>query len=219
MLNIFEIIGPVMIGPSSSHTAGAARLGFMIGRLLGEPVVKARVTLYGSFSTTGRGHGTDKAITGGLIGLMPDDSRLPDSFNLAEQAGADISIEFSDETRGHPNTADFELSGKTRRIQASGVSVGGGRIEITQINGLDVSIGADYPTVVVFNRDYFGTVAQVTQLLARDKINIAFMRLSRHDEGKDAVMVLETDSYISDALIAELKQQKNINDVIYLEPF
>jgi L-serine dehydratase len=191
----------------------------MIGRLLGEPVVTAGVKLYGSFSTTGRGHGTDRAIAGGLIGLTPDDSRLPDSFKLAEQAGAVISVEFSDEARGHPNTAEFFLHGKTRRIQASGISIGGGRIEITQINGLDVSIGADYPTVVVFNRDYFGTVAQVTQLLARDKINIAFMRLSRHDEGKDAVMVIETDSDISEALIRELKQLKNINDVIYLEPF
>jgi L-serine dehydratase len=191
----------------------------MIGRLLGEPVLKAQVTLYGSFSTTGKGHGTDRAVTGGLIGLTPDDRRLPESLTLAKEAGADITVTFSNETRGHPNTAEFNLSGNTRRIQASGISIGGGRIEITQINGLDVSVHADYPTLVVFNRDYFGTVAQVTQLLARDKINIAFMRLSRHDEGKDAVMVLETDSDVSDGLIKEIRSLKNINDVIYLEPF
>jgi len=218
-MNIFDIIGPAMIGPSSSHTAGAARLGYVAGLLLGEPVQNAEIILYESFATTGKGHGTDRAIIGGLLGFAADDRRLPDSFALAGQAGMAFDIIFSDERRGHPNTAEFSLSGKNRHIGALGVSLGGGRIEIKQINGFDVSIGADFHTIVVFNKDRFGILAKVTQLLARDRINIAFMQLSRRDEGQDAVMVIETDQEISDELLREMKELDNIYDVVYLKPF
>ena len=217
-MNIFDIIGPVMIGPSSSHTAGAARLGYFIGRLLGEPVRKAEIILYESFASTGEGHGTDKAVVGGLMGLKPDDLRLPDSFALAGQSGLAYNIVFSDQRRSHPNTAEFNLTGESRSLRVTGISLGGGRIEITQIDGFDVSIQADHHTVVVFNRDRFGAVAQVTQLLADREINIAFMRLSRKGEGLDAVMVIETDSEIPDILLRDIKALDNVNDAIYLKP-
>jgi len=218
-LNIFDIIGPVMVGPSSSHTAGAARLGNVVGRLLGEPVQKANIVLYESFAKTGKGHGTDKAIVGGLLGLTPDDSRLPDSFLLAERAGMNFEIVFSDQRRDHPNTAEIALTGKSRQIMAAGISVGGGRIELTQINGLDVSIKADYHTLVVFNSDQCGVTAHVTRLLAEGKINIAYMRLSRREEGKDAVMVIETDQEIPLPVLQSLKALENVSDVVYIQPF
>lgn len=217
-MSIFDIIGPVMVGPSSSHTAGAARLGLIAGRLLGARVLRAEITLFESFAATGYGHGTGKAIVGGLLGMHPDDERLPASFELAAQAGLDYQIINSTEQRSHPNTAELTLYNNDRKVEVTGVSIGGGSIEITRIDGMEVSISADYHTLVVFSIDRFGTVAGIAQRLTDAKINIAFMRLSRHSEGQSVVMVIETDQEIAGVLLSGLKQLPNVNDIIYLRP-
>lgn len=217
-MNIFDIIGPVMIGPSSSHTAGAARIGYAAMLLLGGVPARVDITLYESFATTGKGHGTDKAIVGGLLGMLPDDVRLPDSFRLAEAAGLDYRFNFSNESHGHPNTAEMVLwDADGKELQVTGISVGGGNIEITKINGFTVSIGFNYHTLVVFSVDRFGTVAQITSLLSASKVNIAFMRLSRKNEGAETVMVIETDQAIPDTLLAQIKALDDMSAVSYLE--
>ena len=215
-MSIFDIIGPVMIGPSSSHTAGAARLGHIAGNLLGEPVKRAVITLFESFAATSDGHGTAKAIVGGILGFPPDDERLPESFKLAAENGLEYRVILSPEPSEHPNTAVMSLSGESGRVDVTGISVGGGSIEITRINGYGVSFGADYHTLVVSSADKFGTVAHITRLLTDACINIAFMRLSRRKEGQ--IMVLETDQEISDTLLAALKEYENVSDAIYLRP-
>ena len=217
-MNIFDIIGPVMTGPSSTHTAGAARLGGIAGKLLGQPVLRADIFLFESFAATGKGHGTDKAIVGGILGMAPDDARLSDSFGHAEQANLAYTVTFSSGRREHPNTAEMRLSGESRSIDVAGVSLGGGRVEITRINGLDVSICADYPTLVVFSQDRSGTVAHITQMLAATRINIASMLFFRDQEGENAVMTIELDQEIPAALLAVLKQVEYVSEVIYLRP-
>ncbi len=191
---VFDIIGPRMIGPSSSHTAGAARLGLVACRLAGGVVKKASVTLYGSFATTGPGHGTDKAIAGGLLGFGPDDARLRDSFALARQAGREFSFEFSDAPAPHPNSARIAVTNERgETAEMLGASVGGGNIEVLEIDGMELSFSCAYPTMLVFHRDMPGEIGRVTSVLARAGINIAFMRVFRTSRRQDACMVLETD--------------------------
>ena len=217
-MSLFDIIGPVMVGPSSSHTAGAARLGLIAGKLLGEPVRRAEITLFESFAATGNGHGTGKAIVGGLLGMQPDDERLPASFELAVKAGLDYQINSSTEHCDHSNTAELTLYSGDHKVNVTGISIGGGSIEITRINGMEVSISADYHTLVVFSIDRFGTVAGIAKRLTEEYINIAFIRLSRQSEGKAVVMVIETDQEISGSLLTDLKNLPNVNDIIYLCP-
>jgi L-serine dehydratase len=216
-LNIFDIIGPVMIGPSSSHTAGAARLGFIAAKLLGTPVKRAEITLYDSFADTGSGHGTDKAIIGGLLGLSYDDIRLPNSFSLADDAGLLFTFEMSDEPQDHPNTAQMKLWSDKNEIVVKGKSIGGGRIEITQIGGFDVSVKGDRFTLVIFSVDRYGTLSKVTALLSAEQVNIAFMTLSRAGEGEDVVMVIETDQPVSEDVMKTMMTMENINQVISVE--
>lgn len=195
---LFDLIGPQMIGPSSSHTAGAARLGKVAYRLAGGKVKKAAVTLYGSFADTGRGHGTDKAVVAGLLGFSPDDGRLRDAPGLAAKQGKEITVEFSGEQKKHPNTVQIVVENTSGRvIDMTGASVGGGNIEIQEINGMEVSFGCEYPTLLVFHRDRPGIISRVTGILAEQGINIAFMRVFRNSKWENACMVIETDSEIS----------------------
>ena len=159
-MNLFDILGPVMVGPSSSHTAGAARIGLMARTLLGGEPVKAAIHLHGSFAETGTGHGTDKALVGGLLGMKPDDLRIPYAFTEADKAGMAFTIDKVDLRDAHPNTAVIEVTnqeGKTLRIQAS--SLGGGRIEVNKLDGVDVSFSGAFNTLVVRNQDAHGVVA------------------------------------------------------------
>nr|WP_326184665.1 L-serine ammonia-lyase, iron-sulfur-dependent subunit beta [uncultured Oscillibacter sp.] len=205
---VFDIIGPRMIGPSSSHTAGAVRLGGVACRLVGGDVVRATVTLYGSFSKTGRGHGTDRAIVGGLLGLAPDDDAVRTAMELAREQGRDIRVLFSDEEPDHPNTARIAAEGRQgQRVEMVGASIGGGSIEVREINGMEVSFGCEYPTLLVFHRDLPGVVGTVTSALGRHGVNIAFMRVFRHAKREDACMVIETDGQIPRALIRQLPRE------------
>lgn len=214
-MNLFDILGPVMVGPSSSHTAGAARIGYTARRLLGEDTpVSALITLSGSFAATGKGHGTDRALVAGLLGMKPDDERISTSLSLAKEAGMDVRFVFQNLPGEHPNTAKLELvgrSGKTLEIVAA--SLGGGRIMVCEIDGLRASFSGDLPTLIVQNLDQPGHVSDVTSMLSHKGINIATLRLYRDHPGGNAVMVIETDKPVPAEGIAWLMRSEGITRV------
>jgi L-serine dehydratase len=196
-MRLFDVLGPVMIGPSSSHTAGAARIGYIAQKLLGDTPAKARIGLHGSFATTGRGHGTDRALVAGLLGMQPDDARLPDSFELAKAAGMEFALYTVELRAAHPNTAVLELESRTgRKLTLTAASVGGGRIRVSEIDGVPADFGGDSNTLIIHNADTPGYIAEVTTAIARRGINIASMQVFRAAPGGYAVMVLECDSPI-----------------------
>ena len=216
-MDIFDIIGPVMVGPSSSHTAGAVRIGYIAGKLMGEPIAKAEILLYGSFLATGKGHGTRKALVAGLLGMKPDDMRIPDSFEIAKEHGIEVVFGESALRDAHPNTAQIFLTSVTgKNLEVVGESLGGSRINIAQIDGISTNFSGDYPTLVVHNMDQPGHVAEVTSMLAHKSVNIATMQLYRSNRGGDAVMVLECDQEIPREGIEWLKKVEGITKVTYL---
>lgn len=205
----FDIIGPNMIGPSSSHTAGAARLAFVAGRIAGgEAIRSVRFELFGSFALTGRGHGTDKALLAGILGMQPDDPRLPDSFAIADARGLEYEFIFSKEDMPHPNTVRITAArqdGAVSRI--TGESVGGGSIRITQLNGIEVDLTGAYPTLVIAHHDRPGVISDVTRIIAQYGVNIAFMKVFRRRKGNEAYMIIQTDQNAPDGLAQDLTQQ------------
>ena len=218
VMNLFDILGPVMVGPSSSHTAGAARIGYVALRLLEDEPVKADIVLHGSFATTGVGHGTDKALIAGLLGMAPDDIRIPQSFELADKKG--LSFSFTNKTLkdAHPNTAVLKLTGKNgKQLEIQAASIGGGRIMIHKLDGVSVVFSAEKPTLIVYNQDQPGYVAQVTTSLSQRNVNIATMNLYRDKRGGFAVMVIETDQKIPQEAIGMLEQLKGIRKVSYID--
>lgn len=216
-MRLFDVLGPVMTGPSSSHTAGAARIGQTARRLLGGEPARAEILLHGSFAATGRGHGTDKALVAGLLGMQPDDDRIPRSFELARQAGLQFTIGTVNLRGAHPNTALLRLeSRKGCRVEVMGASIGGGRISICRIDGITTNFGADCNTLIVNNVDTPGSVALVTDCLSRRGINIATMQLYRAAAGGQAVMVLECDDPVPDEAADFLRRQPGILKVTNL---
>lgn len=194
-MNIFDIMGPVMVGPSSSHTAGAVRIGRVARHLLGSQPVKAEILFHGSFAATGAGHGTDKAIVAGLLDMEPDDISIPRSFQLAKDAGIEVSIHATELRDAHPNTAILNLTNKDGRVlSVSASSLGGGRIRVNAIDGLEASFSGDYPTLIIRNEDKPGIVSEVSYALSRQNANIATMQLYRDRRGGLAVMVIECDN-------------------------
>ena len=216
-MRLFDVLGPVMIGPSSSHTAGAAKIGYTAQKLLGELPAEADIGLYGSCATTGKGHGTDRALVAGLLGLRPDDPRLPDSFALAQKAGMKFIIHPVELRAAHPNTTVLTLksrSGRTLTLKAA--SVGGGRIRVTEIDGVPADFGGDSNTLIIHNEDTPGCIAEVTTCLAMRRINIASMQVFRASTGGSAVMVLECDSHIPRPLEQQLSVLPGIRKVTCL---
>ena len=216
-MNVFDIIGPVMIGPSSSHTAGAVRLGRVAWKILGDKVVKADITLSGSFAQTYRGHGTDKALIAGVMGMDSDDERIRHSLQLAKEDGMEFAFHETEIPGAHPNTARITVTGAqggTAVIQ--GVSIGGGNILITEINGMAVSFTGQYNTLLVLHYDKPGTIAAVTNFMAYSEVNIGNFRLSRPKKGGEAVMTIEVDGDVSDALISSLRILPNIINVVLI---
>lgn len=207
MRGVFDIIGPVMIGPSSSHTAGAARLGLMAGKILGEKPIKAEILLHGSFAQTYRGHGTDKALLGGILGFAPEDMRLREALHIADEVGLEYSFTPVDIPEAHPNTAIIKLTGESgKTIQIEGASVGGGNIRITRIGDFDVDLTGQYPALVIVHKDRPGVINKVTAILARYKINIAYMKVSRKMRGQEAMMILETDEALSSEIVEDCSE-------------
>lgn len=216
-MNVFDIIGPVMIGPSSSHTAGACRLGRVARKILGERAVEARIGLTGSFAQTYRGHGTDKAIIAGILDLHTYDARLRDSLTIAEEAGLTFSFYQTSLPDAHPNTAILELTGASgARCKLIGASIGGGNIIVTNINGLDVQFTGQYNTLVVLHQDTPGVIAAVTNTMAYSGANIGNFRLSRPKKGGEAVMTIEVDGEVSEAMLAWLRQLPHIENVVLI---
>jgi L-serine dehydratase len=214
MVSLFDILGPVMVGPSSSHTAGACRLGLMARAILGGPPDRARIALHGSFAATGEGHGTHRALVGGLIGIVPDDLRLRTAYDEAKNNGLDWEfdeVDLGDDA--HPNTAVIELerstaggaADDTERVKVRGASIGGGRIEITEVDDFPVSLTGAYHTLVVLARDEPGTIMTITGMLAAEHINLATMRVDRTGRRKDALMTIEADAPIPDHVLDELR--------------
>ncbi len=193
-MNIFDIIGPVMIGPSSSHTAGAVRIGRAAYRLLDDEPKKARIVLSGSFARTYKGHGTDKALIAGLMDMPVDDLRIRDSLEIAKQSGFEYEFVLEDIPDAHPNTADITLWGKNGgQVSICACSVGGGAIRVEKLNGLTVSFTGAMDTLVISHTDAPGVIANVSSLIAALNVNIATMQVFRRNAGGDAVMVIETD--------------------------
>ena len=216
-MDIFDIIGPVMVGPSSSHTAGAVRIGYIAGKLMGEPIAKAEILLYGSFLATGKGHGTRKALVAGLLGMKPDDMRIPDSFEIAKEHGIEVAFGESALRDAHPNTAQIFLTSVTdKKLEVVGESLGGSRINIAQIDGISTNFSGDYPTLVVHNMDQPGHVAEVTSMLAHKSVNIAAMQLYRAGRGGNSVMVLECDQEVPEEGINWLIHAEGVVKVTYL---
>ena len=216
-MNIFDILGPVMVGPSSSHTAGAVRIGLIARRLLGGQPATAKITLSGSFAATGTGHGTDRALVAGLLGMKPDDIRIPDSFALAVEQGLAFTFDKIDLKEAHPNTAILQLStagGRELEVQAS--SLGGGRIMVNKLDGINVNFNGDSPTLIVHNLDQPGHVAEVTSMLSHKSVNIATMQLYRNHRGGYAVMVIETDQDIPAEALRWLSRLEGVIKVTYL---
>lgn len=215
-MNLFDILGPVMVGPSSSHTAGAVRIGLIARRLLGEGTPsKAKITLFGSFAATGKGHGTDRALIAGLLGMNPDDERIGVSFDWAKGAGMEFSFIRSKLAENHPNTAKVDLvskSGKTFSVVAS--SLGGGRIVVTEMNGVKVQFSGELSTMIIQNVDKPGRVGEVSTVLADYQVNIAAMQLYRNYRGGNAVMIIETDRDVPSEAIDALSAVQGIMSVI-----
>lgn len=217
-MDIFDMLGPIMVGPSSSHTAGAARIGNMVRALLDEEPVKAAIHLHGSFAETGSGHGTDRAILGGLMGFKPDDLRIPNAFDEAKAAGLSYSFDTVFLRDAHPNTAVVEVwSASERHISVQACSLGGGRIMVTKIDGIDVNFNGEYNTLTVRSQDEHGTVAAITSILNQMQINVANMSLCRHKRGGDTLMVIETDQHIKEQYVAFMRDLPGVLSLTYYD--
>lgn len=220
-MDIFDIIGPIMVGPSSSHTAGAARIGYVARKLLDERPVKARILLHGSFARTGVGHGTDRALVAGILGMKPDDERLKDSLEIAKDERLEVSFEDADLDNAHPNTAIIYLTGESgKKKMVQGASVGGGNIEIEKIDGHALLLSARYPTIVVTHKDVPGTISNITRTTGQTGYNIFQIHIGRDKRGGTAIMSLELDgTYVMPGLKDILLQVENVLDVIILQPY
>lgn len=194
MVSLLDIIGPVMVGPSSSHTAGACRIGLLARCLVGGTPERARLELHGSFARTGEGHGTDKALTGGLMGFRPDDERIRDAVDIAEREGLDFRFEKTTlDDEAHPNTVRLTLERGDRTATMTGSSLGAGRVVITEIDGYPVEVTGNHHSIVLVAEDVKGSVARIASILADESLNIATLRLTRKERGGDAFMVIELD--------------------------
>ena len=208
MVSLLDIIGPVMVGPSSSHTAGACRLGLLARCLVGGTPQRAKIELHGSFARTGEGHGTDKAVVGGLLGFRPDDERLRDALDIAEREGFVFQFEkttLGEEADVHPNTVRITLERGDRSAVMTGSSLGAGRVLVTEIDGYPVEVTGNYNTIVLVAEDVKGSVARIAGILAEHSINIATLKLTRKQRGGDAFMVIEVDDVPSHEVRDEIR--------------
>lgn len=212
-ISIFDIIGPNMIGPSSSHTAGAASMALLTRKLFKKEPIKVTFTLYGSFAKTYRGHGTDKALLGGILGFTTDDVRIRDAFSIAKERGLEYSFIIDEETQvNHPNTADILLEAEDgTRFFVRGESVGGGKIKIVRINNIDVEFTGEYSTLIVRQTDKPGVVAHISKCLSDSNVNIAFMRLFREEKGQTAYTIIESDQPIPEIIEEQIMSHEFVH--------
>lgn len=214
----FDIIGPIMIGPSSSHTAGAARLGRVARHLFGQQPERAEITLYGSFAKTYRGHGTDVALVAGLLDFDTRDSRIPKSLQIAQQVGLHVTFKPGKNSDYHPNTVRLQLTSGEQSYYILGCSIGGGAIEIQEINGFKVKVTGSYPTLVIPHNDRSGVVAAVTTILSKHQLNISTMEVARQGRGANALMVIGTDEVPPMEAITEIESLEAVQKVARISP-
>ncbi|MCI9529968.1 MAG: L-serine ammonia-lyase, iron-sulfur-dependent, subunit beta [Angelakisella sp.] len=216
--SLFDIIGPNMIGPSSSHTAGALRIAQLARGMLPGPIVQANFTLYGSFARTYQGHGTDRALIAGVLGFSTEDSRIRDSFQWAEKMGLRYRFTLNTQEKDcHPNTVQLLLTNQqSETATVTGVSVGGGAAVITRINGVEIDLTGDYHTILVRQQDTPGVVAAITSALSEHQINIAFMRLYREARGSLAYTIIEADEAIPPAAVAQIHAHPSIQSALLI---
>lgn len=216
-MDLFDLIGPVMIGPSSSHTAGAARIGLTARMLLNEEVAYADIALHGSFAKTWFGHGTDRALVGGLLGMQVDDPRIRESRELAAKAGMNVRFTETNIRGAHPNTVRMMVEGRSgRMLTMEAASVGGGLIEVTKLDGMRISFTGTENTLIIHHQDTPGMIAAVSTCLAERKLNIATMQVYRTKAGEDAMMVLELDSLLDDRVMEDIRALKDVQSAIFL---
>ena len=218
-ISAFDVIGPLMIGPSSSHTAGAQRIALRARKLFRGEVKKARFILYGSFAETFRGHCTDRALVAGILGFQSFDRRIPESFSHARDAGIEIEFSLDRENRDlHPNTADIFLDGKNgEKLFVRGVSPGGGRAEIRGIDGVEIKLSGDYCTILVEHEDAPGMVAHIAGKLSANHINIAFMRLYREAKGAKAYTIIEADEEIPQSVLYAIEDHRGVLSAMLIQ--
>ncbi len=213
---VFDIVGPIIIGPSSSHTAGACRLANAARAIFNKPIQRAIIHVYGSFAATLYGHGTDKALVGGLNGILPDDERLNSALDIAEQTGFIYRFVLEQETGTNANLVMFELLGtQGEEMTVSGVSIGGGNIAITRINQTDLEISLKYNTLIVDHLDKPGAVLSVAKILADESINIASMNMYRQGKHGRAYMIIETDQTLKPDIVKRIRSLMDMY-VIYI---
>ncbi|RDI47498.1 L-serine ammonia-lyase, iron-sulfur-dependent subunit beta [Falsibacillus pallidus] len=211
--SVFDIIGPVMIGPSSSHTAGAARIGLVARSLFGREPKWADISLYGSFAKTYKGHGTDVALIGGLLNFDTYDERIIQAKEIAKEKNMKVKFIEEDALSDHPNTARLRIGDENGEMELVGISIGGGKIEITELNGFQLKLSGHNPAILVVHDDRFGAIASVSNVLAKYEINIGQMDVSRKEKGKMALMTIELDQMVEDEVLNELRALPNITQV------
>ena len=219
-VSVFDVLGPNMIGPSSSHTAGAAVIAFLAHKMIAPPLKKVDFTLYGSFSKTYHGHGTDRALLGGMMGFNTDDIRIRNSFQIAVERGLAYSFTPCEtETDVHPNTVDIRMENTRGQVMTvRGESLGGGKVRISRINGVAVDFTGEYSTVIFVQQDTPGVVAHITKVLSDSGVNIAFMRLYRESKGRTAYTIVESDGRFPEGIAEPLRDNPNVHDVMIVEP-
>ncbi len=218
-ISVFDVLGPNMIGPSSSHTAGAEIIAYLAQKMITPPLIRVDFTLYGSFAKTYHGHGTDRALLGGIMGFSADDSRIRDSFRIAEERG--IAYRFTPneaETEVHPNTVDIRMENAFGQVMTiRGESLGGGKVRIVRINGVEVDFTGEYNALIVVQQDKPGVVAHITKTLSDRGVNIAFMRLFREEKGSRAYTIVESDERLPEDVDQLLRLNPNIHDVMIVQ--
>ncbi len=213
-ISIFDVLGPIMIGPSSSHTAGAAKIARIARTVANDDVKRVVFGLHGSFAKTYKGHGTDKALVAGVLGMKEDDENIRNSFTIAELNGIDYQFREIDLTNAHDNSVLIEIIDSDNKYhKVIGASIGGGRILITNIDDFEVEIAAENPVIITRNKDKKGVISEITSLLAQNNINIAVMRVSRKEKGTEASTIIETDDEISHTIIDQLAKIEYVDDV------
>ncbi|HBH12248.1 MAG: L-serine dehydratase, beta subunit [Clostridiales bacterium 38_11] len=217
--SIFDILGPIMVGPSSSHTAGAARLGKIARYIADGDIKSAKITLYGSFAETAKGHGTEMALVAGILGMEPYDDKLRYSLEIAKEAGIDVLFEKGEIPGVHPNTARFALERHDgTHITVTGSSIGGGAVIVNAIDTFNVELTGDYFTIVTKHVDKKGIISKVTTLLADNNINIGNMKVRRDISKNEASMIIETDEIVSVEVLGKIKRLEEMIFVIEIKP-
>lgn len=218
-ISVFDVLGPNMIGPSSSHTAGTAVIAFLAQKMIQGPLTEVEFILYGSFAKTYRGHGTDRALLGGIMGFNTDDTRIRDSFQIADERGLKYRFTVNEtETEIYPNTVDIIMTNAQRQTMTiRGESLGGGKVRIVRINQVEVEFTGEYSAVIVIQRDKPGVVAHITKCLSDYGVNIAFMRLFREAKGDVAYTIVESDDRLPTNIVDNLKRNQYIQDVMVIQ--